>query len=198
MERKRRSRRSSSSQVEAEVKEEVAAVHEEDVTSSGPSFDDRPPPPPVTDGSSNEHQVVLDYVALSNFCAGCERGPKVDDASYEEWKANHECQKNTDKKAGEMEVEAGVVLFKRSLVKHSLQYTTVLSDGDSRTFLALKEAKVYGFIEVEKEDCINHVHKRMGTALRNVLSKHKGPGLEPLGRGRLTGDLVTKLSSYYG
>lgn len=143
--------------------------------------------------------LVLDYVVLSNFCAGCERGPKVDDASYEEWKANHECQKNTDKKAGEMEVEAGLILFKRSLVKHSLRYTTVLSDGDSRTFLALKEAKVYGFIEVEKEDCINHVHKRMGTALRNVLSKHKGPGLEPLGgRGRLTGDLVTKLSSYYG
>lgn len=143
--------------------------------------------------------LVLDYVVLSNFCAGCQRGPKVGDPSYEEWKASHECQKNTDKKAGEMEVEAGLILFNRSLEKHSLRYTTVLSDGDSRTFLALKEAKVYGYIEVDKEDCINHVHKRMGTALRNALSKHKGPGSEPLGgRGRLTGDLVNKLSSYYG
>ncbi|KAH7960027.1 hypothetical protein HPB49_016268 [Dermacentor silvarum] len=28
--------------------------------------------------------LVLDYVVLSNFCAGCQRGPKVGDSSYEE------------------------------------------------------------------------------------------------------------------
>ncbi|KAH7958748.1 hypothetical protein HPB49_004447 [Dermacentor silvarum] len=140
--------------------------------------------------------LVLDYVVLSNFCAGCQRGPKVGDPSYEEWKASHECQKNMDKKAGVMVVEAGLILFNRSLEKHSLRYATVLSHGDSRTFLALKEAKVYGYIEVDKEDCVNHVHKRMGTALRNALLTHKGPGSKPLGgRGRLTGDSVNKLSS---
>lgn len=141
--------------------------------------------------------LVLDHIVLSNFCAGCERGPKPDDPHYEEWKATHICQKNTDKKSGEMEVEAGLILFKRSWERHQLRYTTVLSDGDSRTFLALKEAEVYGFIDIQKEECVNHVQKRMGTALRNLLSKHKGD--KPLGgKGRLTGDLVNKLSSYYG
>lgn len=143
--------------------------------------------------------LVLDYVVLSNFCAGCERGPKAHDPHYEEWKASHVCQKNTDKKSGEMEVEAGLILFRRSWEKHHLRYTTVLSDGDSRTFLALKEAEVYGYIDIQKEECVNHVQKRMGTALRNLLTKHKGCNSKPLGgKGRLTGDLVNKLSSYYG
>ncbi|KAH9377387.1 hypothetical protein HPB48_008605 [Haemaphysalis longicornis] len=68
--------------------------------------------------------LVLDFVVLSNFCAGCKRRPK----------------------------------------RHNLRYTTILSDGDSRTYLALVDAKVYG----------------LG------------------GKGRLTGDLVTKPRSCYG
>lgn len=144
--------------------------------------------------------LVLDYVVLSNFCAGCESGPKEGDPAYEEWKENHVCQRNTTKKAGEMEVEAGLILFKRSLERHSVRYTTVLSDGDSRTYLALQEENVYGYIPITKEDCVNHVKKRMGTALRNLVDKHKkSTGLESLsGKGRLTGDLINKLSSYYG
>ncbi|KAH7980487.1 hypothetical protein HPB49_016591 [Dermacentor silvarum] len=46
----------------------------------------------------------------------------------------HICQKNTDAKSGSMEVEAGLTLFKRSISKHGLRYTTLVSDGDSRTF----------------------------------------------------------------
>ncbi|KAH7970905.1 hypothetical protein HPB49_016634 [Dermacentor silvarum] len=39
----------------------------------------------------------------------------------------------------------------------------------------------------------------MGTALRNPISKQKGTGTESLGgRRKLTGDLVAKLTSYYG
>lgn len=143
--------------------------------------------------------LVLDYVVLSNFCAGCESGPKEGDPSYVKWKEDHVCQRNTTKKSGEMEVEAGLILFKRSLELYNLRYTTVLSDGDSRTYLALQEEKVYGYIPIAKEDCVNHVKKRMGTALRNLVSKHKSPGLESLsGKGRLTADLINKLSSYYG
>ncbi|XP_077490729.1 uncharacterized protein LOC144101435 [Amblyomma americanum] len=140
--------------------------------------------------------LVLDYVVLCNFCAGCERGPKPDEPSYQAWRADHLCQKNTEKKAGEMEVEAALILFERSLKKNGLRYTTMLSDGDSRAFLALQEADVYGYVKVEKEDCINHVKKRMGTALRNLIAKQKGT--ENLGgKGKLTGSMITKLSSYY-
>ncbi|XP_077551970.1 uncharacterized protein LOC144166315 [Haemaphysalis longicornis] len=98
-----------------------------------------------------------------------------------------------------MEVEAGLILFERSLQRHKLRYTTILSDGDSRTYLALVGAKVCGYIPIKKEDCVNHVKKRMGTTLRNLLAKGTGSASERLGgKGRLTGDLVTKLSSYYG
>ncbi|KAH7951096.1 hypothetical protein HPB52_004727 [Rhipicephalus sanguineus] len=91
-----------------------------------------------------------------------------------------------------MEVEAALILFRRSLERHNLCYTTVLCDGDSRSYLAL-------CMGMEKEDCVNHVQKRMGTALRNLIAKHRGPGLDSLGgKGRLTGDLISKLSDYYG
>ncbi|KAH7947934.1 hypothetical protein HPB52_017116 [Rhipicephalus sanguineus] len=98
-----------------------------------------------------------------------------------------------------MEVEAALILFQRSLQKHKMRYTTLLLDGDSRAYLALQEARVYGYVPVEKEDCIDHIHKRMGTALRNLISKQKSSGTESLGgKGKLTGELITKLSSYYG
>lgn len=75
----------------------------------------------------------------------------------------------------------------------------MLCDGVSCTLLALQEANVYGYIKVEKEDCVNHVEKRMGTGLHNLISKHKGTAGESLGsQGKLTADLVAKLSCHYG
>lgn len=78
-------------------------------------------------------------------------------AQYAEWKAQHLCQKNTESKEGQMEAEAALILFKRSLSLHSLRHTTMLCGGDSRSYQAAAKAKVYGFIEVKREDCTNHV-----------------------------------------
>ncbi|CAN8029862.1 unnamed protein product [Ixodes persulcatus] len=142
---------------------------------------------------------VLDFFVLSNFCLGCELGPKEGDPGHEQWRAGHRCQMNTSSKPGQMEVEAATVLFGRSLDKHRLRYTTMLSDGDSRAFNNLQADKVYGFVPIEKEDCVNHVSKRMGTALRNLVQKQKGEGRPSLGgKGKLTGELITKLTMYYG
>lgn len=83
-------------------------------------------------------------------------------------------------------------MFERSWEKYGLRYTTVLLDGDSHTFLALLAAKVYGYIKIAKADCINHVQKRLFTALQNAMAKFRGHGAESLSsRGKLTGDLVT-------
>lgn len=90
--------------------------------------------------------LVIDHVVLSNFCLGCTIRPKASDEGYEDWLADHECQRNIDCGAGRMEVEAALIMFKRSLSKNGLQYTTVMSDGDSRTMHGLKEKGVYGFI----------------------------------------------------
>ncbi|KAM7282574.1 hypothetical protein ISCGN_002720 [Ixodes scapularis] len=142
--------------------------------------------------------LVIDHVVYSNFCLGCALGPEPEDDGYSDWYATHDCQRNIDCNAGRMEVEAALTMFQRSLTKHGLRYTTVLSDGDSRTFHALSEAKVYGFIKIEKKDCVNHVHKRMGAALRNVVEKKKAQGESLGGRGKLTQEKIKKITNYYG
>lgn len=95
-------------------------------------------------------------------------------------------------------MEAALILFERLLQRHNLRYITLLSDGDSRTYLSLQDAKVYGYIPVMKEDCVQDVNKRMGASLRNLPAKGTGSASERFGgKGQLTGDLVTKLSAYY-
>lgn len=141
--------------------------------------------------------LVLDFVVLSNYCHGCTLGPKPGDSNYNEWRQTHQCQKNTDVKSGKMEVEAALVLFRRSLEKYGLRYTTIVCDGDCRTYWTLCEDRTYGFIQFTKEDCVNHVEKRMGTNLRSVVAKSDRD--QPLGgRGCLTQDLIKRLTSYYG
>lgn len=50
-----------------------------------------------------------------------------------------------------MEVEAALILFERSRSVNGLRYTTVICDGDSRSYNAIQQAKVYGVIPVEAE-----------------------------------------------
>ncbi|GFW52594.1 uncharacterized protein TNCV_405221 [Trichonephila clavipes] len=77
-----------------------------------------------------------------------------------------------------------------------------LGDGDSKGFLTIKEAKVYGNTEVEKLECVGHVQKRMGTRLRNIVKTSKGiklsNGKNISGRGRLTLNEVDSIQHYYG
>ena len=82
-----------------------------------------------------------------------------------------------------MEMEAECRLWSPSEVL-GLRYTGFLSDGDSKTFKAVSDLNLFNKLIV-KEECVNHVHKRMGTALRH-LSKSKQLGCK--GQGRLTQD----------
>ncbi|GFT22617.1 uncharacterized protein TNCV_2983851 [Trichonephila clavipes] len=64
--------------------------------------------------------------------------------------------------------------FQRSETSRKVCYTQYLGDGDSKGFLTMKEAKVYGDTEVEKLECVGHVQKHMSTRLRNILKTSKG------------------------
>eukprot|EP00794_Sanderia_malayensis_P018474 gene18474-biopygen15564 len=100
---------------------------------------------------------------------------------------------------GAMEVEAAKNLWERSVEQHKLRYTTMLCDGDSKAFGAVNELKVYGDdVEIEKEDCINHVSKRMGTALREVVAVYKAQKKSISGKGKLTQIKMKKIQNYYG
>lgn len=98
-----------------------------------------------------------------------------------------------------MEVKAASVLWGRSVERHKLRYTTLLSDGDAKTFKELTELKPYGDTELVKEDCINHVSKRLATALRNVVTdcKKRGVTLGGRGCGMLTQNTIRKLTIYF-
>ncbi|GFU94098.1 uncharacterized protein TNCV_5119221 [Trichonephila clavipes] len=93
-------------------------------------------------------------------------------------------------------------IFQRSETSRKACYTQYLGDGDSKGFLTIKEAKVYGDTEVEKLECVGHVQKRMGTRLRNILKMSKdiklSDGKNISGRGRLTLKEVDSIQHYYG
>ena len=46
----------------------------------------------------------------------------------------------------------------------------------------------------EKKDCVGHLQKRVGIALRKLKKENKGIG----GKGKLTNALIDKLQNYYG
>ncbi len=143
--------------------------------------------------------LPIDYEVLSNFCLKCKIASE-DHNTTNEWRAAHaeKCTKNFHGSANSMEAEAAKRLWQRSIPKHKLRYTTVLSDGDSKSYDALVEGKVYGEVKIEKEECVNHVSKRMGKALRNLVDECKSQKQSISGRGKLTAIMMTKIQNYYG
>ena len=81
---------------------------------------------------------------------------------------------------------------------HGFRYTEMLGDGDAKTHSRLLQEDLYDGRPIEKLECVNHVTKRMGTALRNLVEKGKAMG-EPIGgRGKLTDVRIKELTNYYG
>ena len=47
---------------------------------------------------------------------------------------------------------------------------------------------------IKKKECVGHVQKRLGTALRKLKKEQKGLG----GKGKLTDTMIDKIQNYYG
>ena len=145
--------------------------------------------------------LPIDYEVLSNFCLKCQLAPPKSDESYKCWEENHakKCLKNYEGSANSMEMECAQRIWKRSERKYKFRYTTLLSDGDSKTYDNLLKVNVYGDeIEIKKEECVNHVAKRMGTALNNLVSQCKAEKSSISGKGQLTREKIIKIQNYYG
>ena len=82
-----------------------------------------------------------------------------------------------------MEVECAKCLWPRSVEDHNLCYTSLLGDGDSKAVQALQDLSPYPGVDIFHEECVNHAHKCMGTALINLAKEKK---LGSKGHGRLT------------
>ncbi len=53
-------------------------------------------------------------------------------------------------------------------------------------------------VNINKENCINHVSKRMGKALRGLTATSKAQKQSISGKGKLTNELIGKIQNYYG
>ena len=147
--------------------------------------------------------AVLDFVVKCLFCHECKKNQNAS----ESWKKSHAeiCMVNHEGSSGAMEKEGAIEMFLRSIEKHNLRYTKYVGDGDSSAFGSVKEAlkEKYGdsYI-IEKEDCIGHVQKRMGSALITYKNKKRGSKLSDGkgtgGTGQLTNVAVDKIQTYYG
>ena len=65
----------------------------------------------------------------------------------------------------------------------------------------MKEAmeKKYGAAyEVRKEECVGHVQKRLGTALKSTKRQKLADGKTVGGKGRLTDKIIDSMQNYYG
>ena len=152
---------------------------------------------------------VLDYVVKSLSCHECrchERDNKST-AEYKLWHENHmkSCEINHSGSSGEMEASGACELFLKSIETRGLRYTQFVGDGDSSSFGKVKQALENKFGDkypVEKEECVGHVQKRLGTALREYKKQKKGVKLDdgkvPTGKGRLTEVVIDKMQNYYG
>ena len=112
--------------------------------------------------------LCVDFNVLSKYCQKCETTGKKMEAvgplAYQVWYMS-ECQKNFDCSSGMMEVEGAKVMWLRSTAE-KLPYTMILCDWDCKTYNELCKLQPYGpDCPMVQEECIDHVSKRLGTAL---------------------------------
>ena len=154
---------------------------------------------------------VIDYVTLCKVCVNCDakktlvKKGKMTSEEFSDWHANHDCDINYKGSSGGMEVEGAVQLWSRSL-ENGFRYMSYISDGDSKGYFEVCKLNngegPYGKErQVKKEECVNHVSKRLGTALRKICQHpaQRKDGRKTLGgKGRLTEKVIKKLTYYFG
>ncbi|GFW54022.1 uncharacterized protein TNCV_3828301 [Trichonephila clavipes] len=142
---------------------------------------------------------VIDYEVMSKRCGECEQTKfalEEDSAECLIWYEGHQdiCSATHVGSSGALEANAAVKLWERS-ESIGFRYTTLLSDGDSKSFLELKERNMYeSETQIKKEECIDHVSKRLGTALRQTVKdwRVKGVTLGGKKRGSLEEETIKK------
>jgi len=154
---------------------------------------------------------ILDYEVKSLLCKQCASKDHSDKHSpeYLAWKESHQrhCQVNHVGSSEEMESLGAIDIFSHSVEKRNLMYSTFVGDGDSSCYGKVKSKmeELYGDkYPVVKEECVGHVQKRLGTALRTYKKNMKVTGQKLPdggrvdGRGRLTDHVIDKMQNYYG
>lgn len=159
--------------------------------------------------------IIIDFQVLSSYCASCDilkskYAKKT--LSFEEFQkkqAEHKdkCKINYKGTSGGMEKEAALVLWGRSL-DLNLRYKVMVSDGDASTYKSLLEINSnegpYGLShKIVKEECKNHLHKRMGSrlfALKRSMTEMRETAtgkVQSRGTLEMTDSTIKSLQQYY-
>ena len=117
---------------------------------------------------------VVDYEILCRYCQNCtsyQNKCGVDSEQYKEWYQTHaqSCPINYTRSSNAMEMEGAKRMWSRSVENNNMR---MLGDGDSNAYKAVLELNPYN-VDIEREECTNQAHKRMGTALRNISKSSK-------------------------
>jgi len=144
---------------------------------------------------------------MSKFCHKCSIAALdlgEDSAEYHFWHEGHvdfgECSINFHGPSESMEAEGGLVLWKRSVEECQMRYTTLLGDGDAKTYTLVCKMKPYGpDVVITKEECTNHVSKRLGKGLETLVAAEKKTGapLGGKGEGTLKETTIRTMQGYY-
>ena len=142
-----------------------------------------------------ETGLVLDTETMSKYCHQCahtdKKYPDKESQEFKDWFESHapSCDINHAGSSGAMEKMAAEAIWKRSVSKHGFHYTTVLSDGDTKTVDHLYKLSPYGEgIAINKEECINHISKKMYANLKTFAARRSAQG-KPIGgqgKGKIT------------
>ena len=119
---------------------------------------------------------VLDYILYQRVCRKCLKWPFERRAAHpeenSEFFTEHQptCTANFFGTSQGMEGSAACVLWKRSVEKNNLVYSTYVGDGYSSSFKNLLKSDPYLGVEVvRKEECLGHVQKRIKKHLKKSL-----------------------------
>ena len=125
-------------------------------------------------------------------------------AEFANWETGHvnDCSVTTAGSSGSIEVQGAVDMWRRS-EERQLRYLTFIGDGDCKAHKAVMESQPYGpAVPVQKEECVGHVQKRVGTRLRDLKKRLAGQKLsdgKPIsGSGRLPDRMIDLLQTYFG
>lgn len=157
---------------------------------------------------------VLDFDIISNYCKSCSvNKKKKSKENFEAWQETvhaGKCEANFDGLSGRMEAECAIRLWGRS-EDIGFRYTTFLSDGDSSAFTSvtkMNDGEGPYSVKVVKEECVNHVKKRMGTRLRKLKDELKEDVVTKTGKvikrsvlsgkHQLTDKQIDAFQNYYG
>ena len=146
--------------------------------------------------------MCLDYETLNKIYFGFAKWKKkLDSQEKQRLLAQHSCSITYSASAPAMELEGVRRIFQRSESERNLQYIGYIG-GDSKSFTSLVNAQPYGGKAIKKYECVDHIQKRLGAALRKIKNKQDNKklsdGKKIGGYGRLTANQIDKLQTYHG